>query len=235
MAKNLDVVSYSQKEEVIKTYQYHSTSSSDKALGQSVKNLIVTTKRIILESRNTAGFSRDEFQIDFIESINTRFYRSKKSKIWLSFMLLGIFIIVLGIVLVDFFNSLFSGFNIILYGIGALFFIFGLVYLIIKKPKQSFSLTLYSSKQLYEFSNISAENYIIKERKKGSKKIKVFSKITPAALMMLNELSALLLDIKEFKYQVNLEKMLLVEKEIIEEEYAEKYQNLLNNLKEYYK
>jgi len=235
MEKNLDLLVYSQSEDIIKIYQYHSTSSKDKVVGNSIKNLIVTTKRIVLESKSTGGFSRDEFLIDFVESINTRFYHSKKNKIWLVFMLLGMLGIGLGIGLIDLLNSLFGGFSFVVIGISALMFIFGVVYLITKKPQQSFSLTLSSTKLLYEFSNISGENYIKKERKKGKKQIKIYSKITPAAVSMLNELNALILDIKDFKYQINMEKMAYIEKEITLEEYEERTKILANNLKDQYR
>ena len=107
-----------------------------------------------------------------------------------------------------------------------------------KKRKQSFSLTFYSTKQLYDFSSVSAENFIIKERKqrKGAKpkQIKVLSKITPAAVVMLNQIHALIQDIKEFKNQVRLYKKMQLDKDLTALEYQERYDALLERLKDKY-
>jgi hypothetical protein len=238
MGKNIDNFTIGQTEEVIKTYLYHSVSSSDKEIGDSVKNLIVTTKRLILESKNNNGFTRDEFPIDMIDGVNTKFYQSKKSKIWLLLMILGIGFIGPAIGVKDILSNVFGGLVIILIALGALLFIGGLVYLIRKKRKQSFSLTFYSTKQLYDFSSVSAENFIIKERKqrKGAKpkQIKVLSKITPAAVVMLNQIHALIQDIKEFKNQVRLYKKMQLDKDLTALEYQERYDALLERLKDKY-
>lgn len=234
MGKNHDNLTIGQGEEVIKTYLYHSESSPDKSIGDSVKNLIVTTKRVILESKNNNGFSRDEFPIDLIEGVNTKFFQSKKSKVWLLLMILGVLLLVSGIVLKDAMSVVFASLNIIFIILGALLFIVGVVLLIKLKPKQSFSLTLYSSKQLYDFSTISAENYVVKERKKGKKQIKVVSKITPAAVVMLSQLNALLYDIRDFKTQVEMFKNMQIQKLLTIVEYEERYEALLASLKEKY-
>ena len=237
MSNKFGELTFSRSEELIKTYRYYSSTVKDKEQGEVEKSLIVTTRRLILESTDNSGFSRDEFPVDFIERIDTKFYRSKKSLFGLIALVFGIVISVFSVIFNELINGLFNGFGFILIGFGVGLFVIGLLYLILKKSKQAFKLTLYSSKPLYDYGSISGENFISKDRfkKKEPKKIKVISKITPAAMVMLNELHSLILDIRDFNYQVEYGKKMVLSKKLSSEEYDHHYYFLLNKIVTLYK
>ena len=224
-------------EEYIKTYRYYSSSAKDKEVGEVEKNLIVTTKRIVLESQNNSGFYRDEFLIDFIDRVDSKFYHSKKSKIWIGLMIIGGLLMVGGFFMGGSLDALFAGANFALAGLGLVVFILGILYLIYKRSKQAFSLTLYSSKKFTDFADISGENFIIKPKrsKKGSKNVQVKSKVTPSAVVMLNELNALVVDIKDFNYQIEYGKKMLLESKITAVDFEKHYNFLLDKIASKYK
>lgn len=230
-------LSYSKSEELIKKYRYYSTSTKDKEVGEVERNLIITTKRIILESTNKSGFSRDEVPVELIDKIYTNFYRSKKSMVGLALLIFGVILTTISLLIGARMDVIFRGLNYAILGLGSLFIIIGLLYLILKKSKQAFKLTFFSTKQFYNFSSISGENYMIKERKtkKEAKKIKVVSTVTPAAALMLNELSAILIDIKDFNFQINYAKEMTLKKVMSREEYEQHYSSLLSKIINAYK
>lgn len=237
MSKKFGELSFGRNEELIKTYRYYSSTVKDKEQREVEKSIIVSTKRLVIESTDNSGFSRDEFPIEFIERIDTKFYRSKKGLFGIIGLFLGLIILVLGIIFTDDLNELFLGLGVIIVVAGMILFILGLLYLILKKSKQAFKLTLFSSRALYDYGSISGENFIYKDsvRKKDSKKIKVVSKITPAAMAMLNELNSLIIDIRDFNNQVEYGKKMVLRKKLSPEEYDHHYYFLLNKIVTLYK
>lgn len=237
MGSNLNTLTYGKCEEFIKTYRYYSTSTKDKEVGEVERSLIITTKRIVLESTNKSGFSRDEIPVELIDKVYTNFYRSKKSMIGLTLLIFGVITAALSLLIGSKLDVVFSRFNYALIGFGSFLIVLGLLYLILKKSKQAFKLTFFSTKQFYNFSSISGENYMIRERKakKQAKKIKVISKVTPAAVVMLNELNALLIDIKDFNFQISYAKEMVLKKVMTLEEYENHYSFLLSRIINSYK
>lgn len=237
MSENNTNLIFSRVEENIKVYRYYTSTLKDHDEADTNRNLIVTTKRIILESVNKHGFSRDEFPVEYIERIDTRFFRSKKSAFGLIMLLLGLIIAASALIIGPSLDVVFTGFHYLVAGLGVVILVLGIVHMAIKKSKRAFKLTLYSSKEFFAFSTISAENYVLKERntKKESKKVKVVSNVTPAAFVMLNELNALLIDIKDFNAQIEYAKQMVLRKNLSPEEYEHHYHYLLNKIVTLYK
>lgn len=237
MTDNNDKLTYGASEEYIKTYYYHTSSSKEKEVKEVERSLIVTNRRIILEEKNKSGFSRDDFPIDFIERTDTRFYHSKKNKTGIVLLVFGLLISTGGFLTKNSLSNVFSGFNIALASFGIVLFVCGLLYMILKKTKQAFRITFSSSRKFYDFSNISGENYVIRQRKikKSSKKAKVISKVTPAALVMINELNGLLIDIRDFNFQADYAKQMYLRNKLSIAEYEKHYAYLLERILNKYK
>ncbi len=221
-------------EELIKVYNYFKFNSSSKDVEDYSNSLTVTTDRIIIESVTKSGFVRDEYPLDCFERIDSQFFFSKKSKVGLLLLILGL-VIVIGTLSFEFFVQ--SILYVLLGGIGlgAAIAILGLVLLIKLKSKQSFRLTLYSTKKFSSLTTLSGENFSISKRKlkrtKEVTKSKIVADVTEDALKMLNELNGLLIEIRHFKEKVKFMQDMLFQNIITVGEYEEDYEKLLTTLK----
>lgn len=233
MAKTNELI-IARNEELIKIYRFYSSSTNTKEEGEVQKNLIVSNKRIVIESNNASGFSREELPLASIDRIDTRFYYAKRGKFGLLILILGI--VLNGLSLIEIIKTSFGTYNYLLNLIGTVLVVLGIIFFIIKKPKQAFKLTFYSYEEFHNLSSISGENFITKERKRTSEKtVKIKSKVTPAARVMINELNALLIDLKDFNFQVDYAKQMVLKKNLSPEEFEHHYHFLLNKIITLYK
>lgn len=207
MGEGQNKLIYASSEQLIKTYRYLSSSNKDQESDEE-KVLTVTTNRIILESSTSSGFVREEYPIECIDYVDSSFYHSKIGKLGLLFIILGV--IIIGVSFVGFIDEILPYLKLILIGIGTILLLGGILYFIFNKSKQSFKLTLFSKSEFHKLAVISGENFHKKEkiqknnknRKKTVKEVKVISKVSPAAIVMINELSALIIDLKTYQYQM---------------------------------
>lgn len=240
MGDSTNKFAYATSEQLIKTYRYLSSSNKEQKSDED-RLLSVTTHRVILESISNNGFMREEYPVECIDHINSSFYHSKKGLFGLFFIILGV--IIIGVSFIEALNELFAFLKFILIGVGAVLIIIGILYFIIKKSKQSFKLTLFSRSEFHPLTTISGENFHKKEKKqkknsnqkKATKEVKIISKVTPAAKVMINELSALIIDLKTYKYQMQENYKLVTKGNITIDEYNTLQESAITKIKETYK
>jgi len=236
MNKNQNKVTFATNEELIKVYRYFSSSRKDE-VGEIERSLIVSTKRIIAESTTEKGFTREEFPVDAIDRVDTSFYHAKRGLLGFGLIIFGIIIFTLSFI--ENFTNIIPYLNIGLKVVGSLLFILGIVYFIIKKPRQAFKLTFYSKHLFYDLATLSGENFVIRERKskrkKEAKQVKIVSKITPAALVMINEINGLIIDLQELNYELKHARKQVASGNMNRDSYTFLRSSLVEKIKELYK
>lgn len=237
MAKETYKIKYAKSEKFIKAYRYCSSNIKESGGVEIEKNVTITTERLIVEENSKHGFTRDEIAISNINRVESNWQDYKKASMGYLWIVLGIISIVFSFLGKRFINQ----YYLIPLIFGILLFFWGLILIIRRKPQLSFLLQVYSTNPIYQQAMLTETNFSVKVKKSRRKKNKNVSnkivvKVTPAALVMLNEIGAIIIDVKHYNEQTK--KLLdLYNKKIIDEiEYNEKinglFLKLVENIKE---
>lgn len=237
MAKEIYKIKYAKSEKFIKTYRYCSSSIKESGGIEVEKNVTITTERLIVEENSKNGFTRDEIAMSNIDRVETNWHDFKKPTLGLLWIILGIIAIIFSFVGKRYIQQ----YYLIPLIVGIVLFFLGFILIFRRKPQLSFILSVYSINPIYQQAMLTETNFSVKSKKSKRKKNKNLSntivvKVTPAALVMLNEIGAIIIDTKYYNDQTkNL--LDLYNKKIIDEiEYNEKinalFLKIVDNFKE---
>ena len=178
-------------EKIIKEYLY--STRAQKGLGGSKnaleKKLIVTTKRVISESKSSLTVIRKEIPLEACDYITSSYSKQATSLIGaIVCFVIGIIGIIASFALGD------SVYKYIPLGLGALLIALGVVLLVLFLIKKSASVEIRIAGKLAEHNLLSVGSSNMGSHKKA-KKIKIIVDRNTSEIMV-NEIGALLLDVK---------------------------------------
>lgn len=213
----------------IKKFPYLSVSSKDHG-GDTKNNLIITTSRVIIESTNKNGFTRDEIPIDSVDRVESKFVRIRSKALGIFILFIGILILIAGGITLFLDQPL--PVYVPLFSVGGLLSLISILVLLFKKAKQSFTLTFYTRDKFNLLANISADTFSSRRKKtKKNTNVKIITNVTAEALKMLNEVHGIVIDVKRFNKQIECVEKLVYENKITRADFDEHYQEAIMGIK----